>query len=115
MIDGGGGESAEPAVSLRVSRAATLDVELRGEIDFGNAPGVLDAVRASILRRRPALVRVDLELVTYFDSSAVRMLLKIVEAAEQAAAAVRVENPSPAVQRIFEIAGLSDHFGPFER
>ena len=107
--------AAEPPVSLGVSRAATLDVVLRGEIDFGNAPQVLDAVQASVLRLRPALVRVDLALVTYFDSSAIRMLIKVADVVETAGASLRLENPSVAVRRVLEITGLADQFGPFER
>jgi anti-sigma B factor antagonist len=103
--------SPRPPVTLGVSRAATLDVVLEGEIDFGNSPRILEEVRTAVLRRRPALVRVDLTLVTYADSSALGMLVKLVEVAQEVSASVRVENPSPAVLRVMQITGLTNLFG----
>ena len=104
-------KASGPPVTIGVTRAATLDVVLEGEIDFGNSPKILEEVRAAVLRRRPALVRVDLALVTYADSSALGMLVKIVEVATEVSAAVRVENPSPAVRRVMQITGLTNLFG----
>jgi anti-sigma B factor antagonist len=103
--------ASRPTVTLGVSRAATLDVILEGELDFGNSPRILEQVRAAVLQRRPALVRVDLALVTYADSSALGMLVKLVEVATEVSASVRVENPSPAIRRIMEITGLTNLFG----
>jgi anti-sigma B factor antagonist len=100
-----------PVVTLGVSRAATLDVALEGEIDFGNSPQILEEVRAAVLKRRPALVRVDLALVTYADSSALGMLVKLVEVATEVSASLRVENPSPAILRVMHITGLTNLFG----
>jgi anti-sigma B factor antagonist len=98
-------------VTIGVSRAATLDVVLEGEIDFGNSPQILEEVRAAVRRRRPALVRVDLALVTYADSSALGMLVKLVDVAQEVSASLRVENPSPAVLRVMQITGLTNLFG----
>jgi anti-sigma B factor antagonist len=103
--------SASPPVTLGVSRAATLDVVMEGEIDFGNSPQILEEVRTAVLRRRPALVRVDLEKVTYADSSALGMLVKLAEVARDASANFRVDHPSPAVLRIMQITGLTNLFG----
>jgi len=100
-----------PPLTLHVSRAATLDVVLQGEIDFGNAPAILEETSAAIRRRRPAVVRVDLAGITYFDSTAVRMLVRIASVAEEVAATIRMENASPAVRRVLEVTGLWQHFG----
>jgi anti-anti-sigma factor len=98
-------------VRLGVSRAATLDVVLEGEIDFGNSPQILEQVRTAVLHRRPALVRVDLTNVTYADSSALGMLVRLVEVATEVSASLRVENPSPAILRVMQITGLTNLFG----
>jgi anti-anti-sigma factor len=91
-----------------------LDVVLQGEIDFGNVPAVLAEASSAIRRRRPAVVRVDLAGVTYFDSSAVRMLVRIASVADEVSAIIRIENASPAVRRVLEITGLWANFGMSE-
>jgi anti-sigma B factor antagonist len=104
--------TAAAPVAFAVPRAATLDVLLAGEIDFGNAGAVLDQVRRAIRRRRPAVVHVDLAEVTYADSSALRMLVAVAAVAmEEVGASFAVRNAGPVVGRVIDVAGLSGALG----
>ena len=97
-----------------IHRVGNVDRKNQGEIDFGNAPEVLAEASAAIRRRRPALVLVDLAAVTYFDSSALQMLVRMAKVADEVSATFRIENPSPAVRRVLEITGLGEHFRSLE-
>lgn len=104
--------AAVAPVTFTIPRAATLDVLLAGEIDFGNARAVLDQVRRAIRRRRPAVVHVDLAEVTYADSSALRMLAAVAAVAmEEVGASFAVRNAGPVVNRVIDLAGRSAELG----
>jgi anti-sigma B factor antagonist len=104
--------AAAAPVAFAVPRAATLDVLLTGEIDFGNARAVLDHILRAIRRRRPAVVHVDLADVTYADSSALRMLVAVAAVAvDEVGASFAVRDPGPLVVRIIDVAGLSAALG----
>jgi anti-sigma B factor antagonist len=106
------GPNVVARVVFAVPRAATLDVHLAGEIDFGNARTVLREVRDAIRRRRPAAVHVDLADVTYADSSALRMLTAVAAVAvDEVGASFAVRNPGPLVGRVIDVAGLSAVLG----
>ncbi|GII02413.1 STAS domain-containing protein [Planobispora takensis] len=99
------------AVSIGTAVQDTLDVVLRGEIDFTNAAWIGQTVRTAVADRRPASVRVEMAEVAFLDSAGVGVLVEIMKAAEAAGAAFRVEHPSSRVLDQLRTAGLLAAFG----
>src|SRR3954464_13152970 len=99
------------AVTFEVDEAGAMNVVLRGEVDFTNATPVLDAFRAAINGRRPALIRVDMSEVTFLDSSGIGVLVRMMRAAEELGADYRVDRPEAKVYEQLDVAGLLAAFG----
>jgi len=98
-------------VSIDVGPDGSLEVVLRGEVDFTNAAASAEAIRAAIAAGRPAVVRVDLAAVTFLDSSGIGVLVQAMKAAAAADAAFRVEHPTDKVLDQLHLAGLLEPFG----
>ncbi|MDQ1455377.1 MAG: anti-sigma factor antagonist, partial [Actinomycetota bacterium] len=79
-------------------------VALQGEMDMANADGLGRAL-AAVLETRPSKVTVDLESLSFLDSSGIRCLV----IASQQASAVRskfvVRRPGRAVLRVLQLTG----------
>jgi anti-anti-sigma factor len=101
-------DSAALTVGCRDDADATL-VTVRGELDIASV-GLLEAAITELrpLQRR---LRLDLSEVTFFDSSAVRALLKARRIAiEDTGRTVELLATSPAVRRVLDMTGASDVF-----
>lgn len=98
-------------VSIDVGPDGSLDVVLRGEVDFTNAATSAEAIRAAIVAGRPAAVRVDLAAVTFLDSSGIGVLVQAMKAAAAVDAVFRVEHPTDQVRDQLHTAGLLEPFG----
>jgi anti-sigma B factor antagonist len=98
-------------VSVSSGADGTLDVVLRGEIDYTNAAGIVEAVRAAVETGRPSSVRVEMAEVTFLDSSGIGVLVHAMKAAEEVRAAYRVDNPNPKVFDQLRMVGLLEAFG----
>jgi len=81
-------------------------VVVDGEVDAHTCPDLVAA-----LNPLPGSgdVRVDVSGVGFMDSSGLRALIGAHQAAEEADRRLVVGKPSPAVRRLIEISGLSDH------
>ena len=99
------------ALSVSIDPDGMLRVTLRGELDFTNAAGITDAIRAVMEQERPTAVRMDLAEVTFLDSSGIGVLVTALRAAQEAGAAFRVEYPNPNVFDQLGTAGLLEAFG----
>jgi len=78
-----------------------------GEFDLtGTEPfsGTVDEVLAT----RPESVVLEARGLTFIDSSGLMALMRASDAATEAGAAFRIDEPSPALRRIVEISGLED-------
>jgi stage II sporulation protein AA (anti-sigma F factor antagonist) len=87
------------------SATAELDgdlvtVQVTGEVDMATA----DAMFQAATRHRAAGLLLDLRGVTFFDSAALRAVIRL---AERFPGSLTVL-PSPQVQRVLEISGLLD-------
>src|SRR5690349_24706405 len=89
----------------------TLEVALYGDIDFGNSPGVREAIREAVTRSAPAAIRVDLAGVTFLDSSGIAVLVVAHRMAGAAGAGYTVVNASPGVYEHLRLTGLAELFG----
>lgn len=84
-----------------------------GDLDLASAHELLAAAESSAGAAEP--LRLDLSGVTFLDSTGVGALLKIRRAATDAGREVRVTGRSEAVDRVLELAGISELFSPAER
>jgi anti-anti-sigma factor len=97
-----------PAFDLRSSHAADiLIVEVVGEIDMATAPRLAEAVDATTDTTKRVVV--NLSQVTFLDSSTLNTLVRCRRELSSRNVALRVVAPDDrVVQRVFEIAHLSD-------
>jgi anti-anti-sigma factor len=85
---------------------------LRGELDLATIDGVrarLDALQAE----RRAVV-LDLDALSFMDSTGIRLVLQAAQDAERTGWDFSITRGSRAVQRVFTAAGLEDRL-PFAR
>lgn len=83
--------------------AGALVVVPEGELDIA----AVRAVRASLDEREPGeRLVVDLRELTFLDTSGLQVLVETYRAAREEGFELRVLRARPAVQRVFEIAGL---------
>ncbi len=103
-----------PAFELRSSHASDiLIVEAVGEIDMATAPRLAEAIDGTTDTTRRVVV--NLSGATFLDSSALNVLVRCGRELAGRNVAYRVVSPvDRVVQRIFEIAHLSDELNLVE-
>lgn len=99
------GHPACCSVALSVEPGQTA-ASLRGEFDLSAVGLVTDALIPHL--DRPVVV--DLEGLTFLDSSGIQCLLTLCLEARVRGGRLTVGAKSPAVQRVFQITGLDEHF-----
>jgi anti-anti-sigma factor len=80
-------------------------VRLEGEIDAATAPALQRRLEA-----HPLVHVLDMERVTFLDSSGLKVLA-IANRARNPDGPLMLRAPSPSVRRLLDIAGLADTFG----
>jgi stage II sporulation protein AA (anti-sigma F factor antagonist) len=100
------GGAADPSVGerFRVVGSEGNVVEVAGEID----EDVVDAFRDVL--RRPEITAVDMALVTFLNSSGLRILIEAHGERTEIGGGLELRNPSRQVQRVLEITGLVEMF-----
>jgi anti-sigma B factor antagonist len=79
-------------------------VTVRGDVDIATSPRMADVVRERLAQ---GPVRVDLRRVAFMDSSGVRALNALVEAAAEQGAELRIcEELSQPVAQVLELTGM---------
>jgi anti-sigma B factor antagonist len=81
-------------------------VTLRGEIDAFTAPSLRDDLRDLVEETTALIVVVDLEAVTFLDSSALGALVSVFRRLRERDGQLRIVQPRTAAARIFELTGL---------
>jgi anti-sigma B factor antagonist len=83
-----------------------LVLEVTGEVDLANCDGLESAVAAVFAApERPGALVLDLAEVSFLDSSGLRVVLSAAGLARTGGVDLSVI-PSPAVARVFELAGI---------
>jgi anti-anti-sigma factor len=77
---------------------------LHGELDIATAPELVDLLAR--LRHHGHAVVLDLAEVTFMDSTGLTMLMDAYTQAERNGWSFRVQRPSAAVRRVFDLAGM---------
>jgi len=85
----------------------TVTVSLEGEIDAAAAPAVSSELTA-VIDSGCSMVRVDMSNVSFLDSSGLNALLRANLEAGTAGTSLHIDQPSDAVRRLFEMAGVRD-------
>lgn len=99
-----------PPLEVDVQRSgASVTVRLSGEVDAATAVRVEEAVNVSELESVTD-VALDLDGISFLDSSGLRSLLHLRDRVTGVGATVSVVSASPVVVRLFELTGLSDQF-----
>ncbi|MDO4537680.1 MAG: STAS domain-containing protein [Coriobacteriales bacterium] len=89
---------------------ATLVVQVAGEVDVSNA----DELRAKIheaLDRAPSEVEVDLEGVSYIDSTGIGVLVGAQHHAQEVQIGFTVVHPQHNVARVLSLLGVNEQLG----
>jgi anti-sigma B factor antagonist len=86
-----------------------LTLRLAGELDINTADELCDLLLAAIGAHDGDVIDVDLDRVTFLDSSAIAALVRGFNAAGQAGCRFRVSKPHGVVSRALDVTGVSDH------
>jgi anti-sigma B factor antagonist len=89
---------------VRESGALWL-VRVRGEIDLASAPK-LEAVLDEAIAAQPARVMVELESVSFLDSTGLRVLVEAQRRLQQGGGTFVIDGMSETVRRVLEVSGL---------
>jgi anti-anti-sigma factor len=103
----GAGDRTSPEefeAHVRESGALWL-VRVRGEIDLASAPK-LGAVLDQAIAAQPAQVMVELESVSFMDSTGLRVLVEAQRRLQQRGGTLVIDGMSETVRRVLEVAGL---------
>jgi anti-sigma B factor antagonist len=90
-------------VSVEPSGGSRTVVRLAGEADA--TTGALREVLAAEAAKRPGLLLVDMSGLTFIDSSALSVVLRLHRDLRGSASAVALISPSAAVARVLELLG----------
>jgi anti-sigma B factor antagonist len=82
---------------------------LHGELDIATAPELVEMLTR--LRHYGHAVTVDLAEVTFMDSTGLTTIMDAQTLSQQNGWSFSVRRPSPAVRRVFELAGVSRLLG----
>jgi anti-sigma B factor antagonist len=86
-------------------------IELGGEFDLSRRPTVVQLVQRE-LAKSPERLAIDLQRVTFIDSSGVHALIETSRLARQSGLEFSIIPGNRAIQRVFEVCGLTNHL-PF--
>jgi anti-anti-sigma factor len=84
-------------------------VRVDGEVDTATAPA-LEARLRQVIVDGVTSVELDLTAVGFIDSSGLRALIVARQLADGVGCALGIEATSPAVARILDVTGLTEHF-----
>ena len=100
-------------MSWKVTEVADLRgnrlLVLHGELDIASAPELVEMLHR--LRRQGHAVEVDLAEVTFMDSTGLTTLMDAHLAAQDNGWTFAIRRTSPAVRRVFELAGVTRLLG----
>jgi anti-sigma B factor antagonist len=100
-------------VTLSIQTSTEVDGSVRlalaGEIDLDTVGSLHDAVAAALRGRKPAALAIDLDGVTFIDSTGISGLVRARRLADAYRAAFRVINVTGAARWVLEVAGVLDY------
>jgi anti-sigma B factor antagonist len=98
----------KPELSIAVTaHASQVTITAAGDVDYSNAPALLDAA-TRVLVDRPERLMVDLGAVTFLDSAGVAALLRIHSDGGSAECHVAFIDVPAHVHRVLALTGLTE-------
>jgi anti-anti-sigma factor len=88
-------------------QGTTTTISLRGEWDLAHEPAIRRVIN-DVLERSPECVVLDLARLSFIDSTGVHAVIGLHKRAEHQGARVVIVPGPRAVQRIFELVGLTE-------
>lgn len=102
---------AEVPFELAVSRALeAVVVAIRGELDAYTSPRLRSQLQDLITNQGNRTVVVDLERMTFIDSSGLSALVEALKCIRSRGGELTLANPSRSTLKVFEISGLNRVF-----
>ena len=83
-----------------------LIATIAGEVDHHNARKIRAEIDGKMMRTRPAALVLDLSEVMFMDSSGLGLILGRLSKASDLCIPFSVSNPTAAVQKILDLAGM---------
>ncbi len=84
---------------------------VRGEIDLHNSPGLRTEILDLMTKHAPKRLVLNLSQVPYMDSSAIAVLVELLQKVRKTGGKVYLTNLQPRVKGLLEIARLGSIFG----
>lgn len=91
------------------TRSNSVQLTVRGDLDIAAVQGLLAEAHRVLDSNRPRL-EIDLEHVTFIDSSGLGALVQIQEDARETNVSVVLTRPSAATRRLLELSGMHHVF-----
>lgn len=88
-----------------LSAGKSLIVFLEGDIDHHNARPIRSRIDTKVYIQRPDELILDLSHVTFMDSSGLGLILGRYTKAMELGISFKVQNPTPQIKRILDLAG----------
>ncbi len=83
-----------------------IKVYLDGEIDHHSACLIRVSIDEAIIRKRPRLLIMDFEKVTFMDSSGIGLVMGRYKLMKSVSGRIQVNNLSPTAYKVMKLAGL---------
>ena len=84
-------------------------LEVRGELDISTVPELARRL-AEAEGENPTRIVIDLSELSFMDSTGLALIIRARQAAETHGRELRLRRASRQVLRLFEVAGIADHF-----
>jgi anti-sigma B factor antagonist len=104
---GSGGKKMDLTISAEKKDDAII-LYVHGEVDAYTAPRLNERLAPLVLSGETPKVTVDLERVSYMDSTGIGIFIGALKASKQSGCQLLLQNVTPRVERLFRITGLHE-------
>ena len=95
-------------IATRDDDSGRAILTVTGSVDLASRGRLLEVGHAALRREGCVALLLDLSGVTFVDSTGVGAFVELAADAEDQGATFAITNPSPRVQRLLEVTGLSE-------
>lgn len=104
-------QSYSDLISAIRREGQVLIVSIRGEVDLNNSPELRTELLDMVQKAKPAKVILNLQQVPYMDSSAIAVLVELLQRVRRTGGNIILTDLQPRVKGLLEIARLDTIFG----
>ena len=100
-----------PKLAFETARTAhEVRLAVTGELDMATGPS-LEETALALLRDRPRVLSLDMQGVTFCDSSGIACLIRVQRAVAEAGGQLELRQVRGLVRRVLDLAGVSEVLG----